>query len=95
MPVNRMSLEGELPLGGNWLGSNQENLVLTPSIAGPGTRGIKSLAARHAVSDRTYPHRWRSLGRPCDRPKLDYAFSDAGSTCTPGPMVELTATRFT
>jgi hypothetical protein len=35
MPVNRMSLEGELPFGGNWLGSNQENLVLTPSIAGP------------------------------------------------------------
>jgi hypothetical protein len=51
MPVNRMSLEGELPLGGNWLGSNQVNLALTPSIAGPYWE--LRARARHAVSDRT------------------------------------------
>src|SRR3569832_356638 len=51
MPVNRAAASrAYCPFGGNWPGSNRENPVLTPSIAGPD--GLRA-RARHAVSDRT------------------------------------------
>jgi hypothetical protein len=56
---------------------------------------IKRLAARHAVSDRTCLHCWRYRGTGEPVPELAYALSVVGSTWTPGPMVDDTATRLT
>jgi len=79
MPVNLLTAwEDEMPLGGNWPGSNRKNPVFTPSIAGK----FKS-SRSPAVSDRTYaPVREHPGRHEAARNSMDYAEAliDDGST---------------
>jgi hypothetical protein len=100
MPVNRMSLEGELPFGGNWPGSNRGRRAVRPVELGSypvycrPQLGIKSSRSPCSLGQDLPPllEVIRAALRP---PEIGYALSVVGSTWTPGPMVELTATRLT
>ena len=96
MPVNRAAQKG------NWPGSNRntlplraENLGLSPYLCWR----LATLSQPKSVGTGSLGQDFLPLLRetkPGDRsrPEFDY-IAEAGSTWTPGPMVEDTATRLT
>ena len=108
MPVNRADASrAKCPFGGNWPGSNRTDkrdrpvlprLLQAPDLGIKSSRSPCSLGQDFAsVSDLRAVRRRSEAFRTAEaaRNSVRYALSVVGSTWTPGPMVELTATRLT
>jgi len=95
MPVNRAA-RGQLawfeprspcPFG-------QENCGLTPSMLASVDIKLTQIDQHRQSRTGLLPFRRKAKPGGRNRPEFRYR-AEAGSTCTPGPMVEDTATRFT